>query len=370
MKQIINDKQLQTIKYELNYYSQYCDNELQNKIKQYLNGTTDEQLILTISSLKRDELNDLLLYFYLHSDLDGNIISLNHSIMLNEFVFKNKDLFIEIDNTFITRLFYNNKPLYFLDVDNTLTDRGYLSKEKIDFIKSFKYKENIILSTGKVSDAIMNVINECELNDNYYSCLNGSVVHKKDQYILMNGVGSVSKDIMDKLMDTNVTFVFYYFDRIEVIKPLLDKDIENLDRFNEKFHYCNEEIKYDEIVKVLAFIDDDNTKESLDKENVVREIAKDYNELHCVRTAPHTFEVLRLDQHKGNSVRKISELMGKYYRLSIGVGDSMNDFPMLEYIGIPYVVSNVSKELAQYNFEILQGNRDVDIVNILKKFGD
>ena len=65
MKQIINDKQLQTIKYELNYYSQYCDNELQNKIKQYLNGTTDEQLILTISSLKRDELNDLLLYFYL-----------------------------------------------------------------------------------------------------------------------------------------------------------------------------------------------------------------------------------------------------------------------------------------------------------------
>ena len=186
----------------------------------------------------------------------------------------------------------------------------------------------------------------------------------------MNGVGSVSKDIMDKLMDTNVTFVFYYFDRIEVIKPLLDKDIENLDRFNEKFHYCNEDIKFNEIVKVLAFIDDDNTKESLDKENVVREIVKDYNDLHCVRTAPHTFEVLRLDQHKGNSVRKISELMGKYYRLSIGVGDSMNDLPMLEYIGIPYVVSNVSKELAQYNFEILQGNRNVDIVNVLKKYGD
>ena len=62
--------------------------------------------------------------------------------------------------------------------------------------------------------------------------------------------------------------------------------------------------------------------------------------------------------------------MGKYYRLSIGVGDSMNDFPMLEYIGRPFVVSNVSDELKQYNFEILEKNRNIDIVNILKRFGE
>ena len=364
------EKQIKTIKYEMRYYSNYCDPSLKDKINKFLDVKTDLELFEIINSLLRSDINDLLLYFYLHTSIDGEVISLNHSIQTNSFVSENKDLFIEIDNKFINNLFNNNKPLYFFDVDNTLTDRGFLSTEKIDFIKKFKYRDNVILSTGKVSDAIMNVIDDCSLNDNYFSCLNGSVVHKNDDYILMNGVGNVSKEIMEKLMDTDITFIFYYYDCIKVIKPLLQKDIDNLNKFNEKFEYCNEEIKYNEIVKVLAFIDDDKTQESIDKENVVRGIVKNYSDLHCVRTAPHTFEVLRKDQHKGNSVRKISELMGKYYRLSIGVGDSMNDLPMLEYIGVPYVVSNVSTELAEYNFEILEGSRDVDIVNILKKYGD
>ena len=370
MKKIINDKQIKTIKYELNYYSDYCTDQIKKIIKEELNNKTDDQLINAIYSLERNEFNDLLLYFYLHSDNEGNIVSLNHSIKLNDFVYENKELFKEIDEKFLNNLFKDNIPLYFLDVDNTLTDAGFLSQEKIDFITNFKYKENVILSTGKVSDAIMNVINDCKLNDNYYSCLNGSVVHKKDQYIMLNGIGEVSKDIINKLMDKDVTFIFYYHDHIEVNKPLLQKDIDNLNKFNEKFYPCVNEINYKEVIKVLAFIDDDNTEESLKKENIVREVAKDYQDLHCVRTAPHTFEVLRKDQHKGNSVRKIAELMGKYYRLSIGVGDSMNDFPMLEYIGRPFVVSNVSNELNQYGFEILEGSRDVDIVNILKRFGE
>ena len=370
MEKLISDKQIQTIKYELNYYSDYCEESLQQTIKNKLQIITDEEINNTIFNLERNEFNDLLLYFYLHSDNEGNIVSLNHSIQLNEFISLNKNLFIEIDEKFLNNLFTNNTPLYFLDVDNTLTDAGFLSQEKIDFISNFKYKENIILSTGKVSDAIMNVINDCKLNDNYYSCLNGSVVHKKDDYILLNGIGEVSKDIINQLMTKDVTFIFYYHDHIEVNKPLLQKDIDNLNKFNEKFYPCINDINYKEVVKVLAFIDDDKTEEQKIKENIVKEVVEEYKDLHCVRTAPHTFEVLRKDQHKGNSVRKIAELMGKYYRLSIGVGDSMNDFPMLEYIGRPFVVSNVSDELKQYNFEILEKNRNIDIVNIIKRFGE
>lgn len=368
MKELINDKQIQTIKYELNYYSNYCDQTLKEKIQNKLQEISDQEIIDTIYNLKRNEINDLFLYFYLHSDKEGNIVSLNHSIMINEFVSNNKEIFIEIDESFLNKLFKDKTPLYFLDVDNTLTDQGFLSNEKKEFISNFKYKENIILSTGKVSDAIMNVINDCKLNDNYYSCLNGSVIHKKEEYQIINGIGEVSKNIINSLMDKDVTFIFYYHDHIEVIKPLLQKDIDNLNKFNEKFYPCINDIKYKEIVKVLAFIDDDKSKEQEIKENIVREVAEEFNQLHCVRTAPHTFEVLRKDQHKGNSVRKIAELMGFYYRQSIGVGDSMNDFPMLEYIGRPFVVSNVSDELRSYNFEILKDNRDIDIVNIIKRF--
>ena len=65
---------------------------------------------------------------------------------------------------------------------------------------------------------------------------------------------------------------------------------------------------------------------------------------------------------------KIAEYMNKYYRCSIGVGDSMNDLRMLDYVGKGYVVSNVGLELKQYGFQIIEGTRDVDIVNILKKY--
>jgi len=368
MKKIINVKQLQTIKYELNYYSNYCDQLFKEKIQKRLQEITDQEIIDTIYNLKRNELNDLFLYFYLHSDNEGNIISLNHSLLVNDFVSENKETFVNIDEIFLKKLFENNTPLYFLDVDNTLTDQGFLSDEKKDFISTFKHKENIILSTGKVSDAIMNVINDCNLNDNYYSCLNGSVIHKKERYQIINGLGEKSKDIINALMNEDISFIFYYYDHIEVNKPLLQKDKDNLIRFNEKVYPCENNIDYKDIIKVLAFIDDDKTIDQINKENIVRGIVKDHDELHCVRTAPHTFEVLRKDQHKGNSVRRISELMGVYYRLSIGVGDSMNDFPMLEYIGRPFVVSNVSDELKFYNFEILKDDRNIDIVNIIKRF--
>lgn len=369
MMKKITKKQIKTIKYEMKYFSNYCNKSLKNDIVNYLNNITDEDIIDIILNIKRNELNDLLLYFYLHSDNKGNITSINTSIIKNSFVKENYSLFKEINDNFINYLFTNNTPLYFLDVDNTLTDRGFLSEEKINFISHFKYKNNIILSTGKVSDAIMNVINDCSLNNNYYSCLNGSVVHKEEEHILLNGIGSVSKEIIEKFMKTNISFVFYYYDSIKVLRPLLQKDLDNLDRFNEKFEYFNGEIEYDKIIKVLAFIDDDGTQESLNNENIVREIAKDYKFLHCVRTAPHTFEILRKDQHKGNSVRKISELMGKYYRLSIGVGDSMNDYPMLEYTGLPYAVYKSSEEFKSFNFEVLDENTNVDIVNVLKKHG-
>ena len=87
-----------------------------------------------------------------------------------------------------------------------------------------------------------------------------------------------------------------------------------------------------------------------------------------MRTAGHCYEILRRDQHKGNTVKKISKLMGRYYRTTVGVGDSMNDLPLLNYVGIPYVVATASDELKSYGFEELEKNRDIDIVNLIKKY--
>ena len=41
---------------------------------------------------------------------------------------------------------------------------------------------------------------------------------------------------------------------------------------------------------------------------------------------------------------------------------------MLEYVGKGYVVDTVSEELGAYNFEKLNKNRDIDIVEIIEKY--
>ena len=46
----------------------------------------------------------------------------------------------------------------------------------------------------------------------------------------------------------------------------------------------------------------------------------------------------------------------------------MNDLPMLNYVGKPYIVSTSSDELKSYGFELLENNRNIDIVNLIKKY--
>ena len=351
------------------YYSNYCEKVVKEKIENFIETISINKITTLLNNLYCEDINDIFYYFYIHTGVNGEIISFNTSLKQNKFIFDNKDFFKNIEKIFLDNLFKNEYPLYFLDVDNTLTDRGYLSNEKIDFITTFKHKKNIILSTGKVSDAIMNVINDCKLNDNYYSCLNGSVIFKNEEFTLLNKIGFCSKEIIKELKETNVNFITYYYDRINVVKELAEEDKDNLERFNEKYFIATEPLDYEKIVKILTFINDDGKEESKAKENIVKKVISKYPDLHCVRTAPHCFEILRRDQHKGNSVKRICELMGVYYRHTIGVGDSMNDLPMLEYTGIPFVVSNVSNELKEYDFEILKGNRNIDIVNLLKRFG-
>lgn len=358
----ITDLQRKTIIEEINYYFKYDP---------YLKESHLNKLIGSITS--NCDFNDchihswldiIKYYFISHTDPEGNIVSLEHHQFINGEIKENIELLRLIENKFIATIMRNSTPLYFLDVDNTLTDNAYLSPEKTNFIKDWKNKDNIILNTGKVSASIMNVIDECNLQGNYYACLNGSVIVKDGNFEIINRIGEVSKPIIEEFLKTDINFIVYYENQIHVIKELTEENIYYLKKYNEMFLDYTKPTDHARVVKVLAFI----KEEEHEKEKIVRDIAAKYPNLIGVRTAAHCFEILNKDQHKGNSVKKIAEYMNKYYRCSIGVGDSMNDLRMLDYVGKGYVVSNVGLELKQYGFQIIEGTRDVDIVNILKKY--
>lgn len=303
-------------------------------------------------------------YFISHTDHLGNVVSLEHHAFNNYEVKKYLRYFKEIEHLFISKLMEYDKPLYYLDVDNTLTDNAYLSPAKIDFISNWENKKNIILNTGKVSASIMNVIEACNLHNNYYACLNGSVIAKEGTFEIIDCLGSISESIINDLNKTNINYITYYENQIHVIKELNDENIYFLKKYNEWFIDKKKPTDYQRIIKILTFIHENEPE----KENIVRKIVMKHPHLISVRTAEHCFEILNKDQHKGNSVKRIAEYMNKYYRCSVGVGDSMNDLRMLDYVGYPYVVSNVSLELKKYDFSIVEGSRDKDIVNILNKY--
>ena len=341
-----------TIKEELKEYLDY-DSKL---------TTSQKEDLLQLNIEKYNEWMQIVHdYFYSHIDEDGNIISLEKYLLKNN---QNADYYKKVNELFVNELFKNNKPLFFLDVDNTLTNFAHLSDEKKEFIGNYKNKERIILSTGKTYESILNVINECKLNDNYASTLNGSILVDKGKLEIISKIGKVSKEISEELNNTIINYVVYYKDAIHIIKDLNEDNERMLKKYNEWYVDNNEGIDYNEIIKILTFIYEGEEE----KEKIVKKIVSKYDDLVCTRTAGHCFEILRKDQHKGNTIKIISKLLGRYYRTSIGVGDSMNDLPLLNYVGIPYVVSTASDELKSYGFEELEKNRDIDIVNLIKKY--
>lgn len=322
------------------------------------------QNIIKHEELKTEWEKTIYNYFYSHINENGEIVSLENYFLLNNLSEEEKEFYKKVDEKFIDKLFENNKPLFFFDVDNTLTDFAFLSDEKKEYIGNFDEKERIILSTGKVYQSILNVIDDCKLNDSYASCLNGSVVIYKNEFESISKIGSVSEEISKKIDNLDISYILYYNNIIHVRKKLNEKDIFNLKKYNEWYIDDSGDTKFNEVIKVLCFIDEGEDE----KEEIIRGIVKDYPDLVCVRTAGHTFEILKKDQHKGVTVKLISKRLNHYYRCSIGVGDSMNDLPMLNYVGKSFIVSTSNEELKKYGFNILERNRNIDIVNLIKKY--
>ncbi len=336
------------------------------EIKQYLpfdnklSPTDKERLLALDCNFESDWAQTVYDYFYSHTDSDGNVVSLNNFLAQNG-CYENH--YRQVEEAFVSQLFDWQKPLFFLDVDNTLTNWGELSEQKIDFIKNFDQKHRIILTTGKTYDSIKNVIDDCKLNNNYASCLNGSVLVENGNSTTLQQVGAISAQIVKHFENAPFDTVVYYHDDIRLVKPLSQKNIELLAKYNENY-FTEEHLDYSKVVKVLFFIYEGETE----KEQLVKDYVKNYPDLVCMRTAWHTYEILRKNQHKGNTVKIISQLMGNYYRTTIGVGDSMNDSQLLNYVGKPFVVATASDELKNIGYPQLEENRDVDIVNLIKQY--
>jgi mannosyl-3-phosphoglycerate phosphatase len=89
-----------------------------------------------------------------------------------------------------------------------------------------------------------------------------------------------------------------------------------------------------------------------DKKNIIREVIK--NGLRCI-TGGRYYHIL--DNDKGKAVRILSELYKKKYRkiLTMGFGDSKNDFEMLDNVDRAYLVMQKNKKYASKKYKHAAG---------------
>ena len=182
----------------------------------------------------------------------------------------------------------------------------------------------------------------------------------------MEKIGGISEQIVNNFATAPFDTVVYYEDNIRLVKPLSERSLGHLTQYNESY-FTEDKIDFDRVVKVLFFIFDNEPDRAI-KEQMVINYVKNHSGLTCMRTSENTYEILKRTQHKGNTVKIISQLLGNYYRATVGVGDSMNDSPLLSHVGKPFVVATASDELKTFGYDVLEKNRDIDIVNLIKKY--
>lgn len=361
----LTEKRKQKILEEVKYYSGfskfYSKGEWDNFLDFLEKGNNLENMIEATNSFNLLKL--IIQYFYSHVGDNGECSRFYDVMDNDEFMQNYRYYFERVRRDFVHLLLAHHTPYFFIDVDNTLTVNGVLSEEKKEYIKNFKYKDHIVLTTGRLYSSIKDIMKDCGIENNYYACLNGSIIGYLGKSELLYKLGEVSKEISKELINEDIQFVFYYENSTQTPVKLNKENLKALEEVNE-VPPVGETKDFENVVKILLFINE----KDVEKENKVREIIQKYQDIICVRTGDNFFEIMNKNQNKGTAVFEICNRNNLYFRCSVGVGDSMNDYQMLKYTGKSYIVSTASEEMKAHHFAQLENDREHDIIHLLKKY--
>lgn len=307
----------------------------------------------------------VLQYFYCHVDDKGNLRRLKDLAEEDEYIKKHINLYERANKNFIHYLVYRDRQLFFIDFDNTLLVDGRLSKQKRDYIKNYPYKEDIIITTTKQVDDLRPILKQLDLQDNYYVCLNGAAIYKGNELIRSIPIGDNAKKIAKEFDKAGFEYIAFYEKDGVLTKPIEEYsvDSETLKMFNN-VELKREEIDYSKVLGFAFFVQKGDTE----KEEAINKVAKKFDNIYPFRSRSNLYEVMNVANDKGTAERFICDELKRYYRCSVGVGDSMTDFPLLSLTGHSYVVSTATPELKAKNFKVLIDDREFDIVQVLKKY--
>ncbi len=265
-----------------------------------------------------------------------------------------------------------NTKVIFVDIDRTLTDsKNKVSKKNADIIKKATEKGiYVILCSGrnyayaeqksKEANAsnIIIVNNGSQIYD--YSIHKSIYENKMDK--------NVVKKLIDELRTIGVEFILNTsntrFGTRNIVRKIND---------NEYFFDNIEDIGDEEILQVVAEVDDFETMDKMVKkvglydELEILNLSKAYLEKD-ISVKNFYADINTKGINKGEGIKKFLELYNIKKEEAICFGDYINDMDMFDVCGYKVAMANASEELKQKSDYITLSNDESGVAYFIERF--
>ena len=266
-----------------------------------------------------------------------------------------------------------------IDLDDTLLNScSTVSKENLSAIRELN-KRNVFFvpcsgrSLGEMPKLIVD-------NDDIRYIIHSNGSRVLDKLTGQTISASISRNTANKIFDTVANFQGHTTIRANgncYIKTNTDDDYHskfyNLcdSHVNAITHYAIKKDNFDEwkysvenIDVVAVFFHDDNERLKC------KEILEKEEDLLLVSVAPYNIEIISKRAGKGNGILALANKLNIDAKNIAGVGDSGNDIPMMQVVGLKLAVSNATDQLKSICDKVICSNDEHAVDYILKNFID
>ena len=234
------------------------------------------------------------------------------------------------------------KKLLATDLDGTLLKDNKLTMENENAVKKLiKSKNLLVISTGRPYNGVNNLIQENNINADYYILLNGALI--------LDGLGNsinqriIEKDIIKDILDYVIEENFYISVESGFFTYMLTEGVE-IPYYNKKSANSINEIS-EEISLISLY----NPSMDINKiENIKNNINKKYGDYIIAYRNDIYIDIVPVGCSKGNALKALVDKENIIEENVYAIGDSWNDISMFEVVKNSFTFHHVEDELKKY----------------------
>ena len=208
-------------------------------------------------------------------------------------------------------------------------------------LKNNKDIRYIIHSTGSVildtftNQKVLNCISK-DIAQKIFKVLSEFDVHIAIRH---NGFCHVKTGTTDK---KSIEYYNIFFGHEDIIRNFAKK-VDNFDEWKYKI---------DNIEAFAIFFHDLNQREEC------KSRLEKIDGLSLTFVSDYNIEILSKNSGKGSAVKNLLKMLNIEKKDALGLGDSGNDLPMMQSVGIPIAVSNATETIKKYCKQIICSNQE------------